>query len=403
MKIFQLNTFCGIKSTGRIATDIALLLEAEGHECRIGYGAGNVPKALERFAFRIGNPPERKWHGAIRKFFDAEGYGSHWGTLCLIRELKRFQPDVIHFHNLHGCYLNFRLLFRYLHKNQIPVAWTLHDCWSMTGHCAYFEYANCGKWRQQCGKCPQLRSYPICFGLDGSRRNLRHKKKLFSGLPKVRLVTPSLWLKSYVEQSWLNEYPAQVIYNGVDLAVFSPAVDKEYLRMRYQISEKYIVLAVAAEWDERKGLRYLLEAEKEWGSDYRLVIIGLSAVQISTLPKSIIGIQSTENVTELVAWYSVADVFVNPTLEDNMPMVNLEALACGTPVAVFKTGGCPEAIDETCGKVVEKGNAAELAQAVMTLAPQKQALIESCLHRACSFEAQTCYGQYLRLYKELLV
>ena len=399
MKIFQLNTFCGIKSTGRIATDIALLLERQGHKCRIGYGAGHVPKELERFGFRIGFPLERKIHSAIRKLFDGEGYGSHLGTLALIRELKRFQPDVIHLHNIHGCYLNFRLLFRYIKKSEIPVVWTLHDCWPMTGHCAYFEYANCFRWQASCGQCVQQHQYPICIGLDGSRRNLRHKKKLFSGLKKLRWVTPCNWLQSYVDHSWLRMYPSQVIYNGIDLSVFSPK-NGEILKEKYQITAAHILLAVAADWDERKGLRFLLEAAEKWDTEYQLVVLGLSNEQILALPHGILGIAATSDVGELAAWYSLADCLVNPTMEDNMPMVNLEALACGTPVVVFQTGGCPEAVDETCGMVVPQGDSDALAKAVLQIASRKPELVTACLNRAKIFDNQTCYAKYLELYKE---
>ncbi len=400
MKIWQLNTFCGIKSTGRIATDIALLLEKEGHVCRVGYGAESAPESLQRFAYRVGGKCERKIHGAIRKFLDGEGYGSQLGTFALIRELKRFQPDVVHLHNVHGCYVNLPLLFGYLQKSGVPVVWTLHDGWVLTGHCAYFEYAKCFRWKKACGHCPQLRSYPTCLWWDGSKRNLRRKQKLFSSVKNLTLVTPCQWLGQYVTQSYLGQKPTRVIPNGVNPAVFRP-VDGRYLRERYQISAKYVVLSVAAEWDERKGLGYLLEASKELGTDYQCVVIGLLKAQIEALPASIIGIEATSNVQELAAWYSLADCLANPTLEDNMPMVNLEALACGTPVAVFQTGGCPEAVEESCGKVVAQGDAKALGEAIKALAPQKAERTEACLKRARHFEAETCYRQYLELYKEL--
>ena len=404
MKVFQLNTFCGIKSTGRIAAEIALLLEEQGHVCRIGYGAEAPPVKWERFAYRVGGPIERKVHGAIRKFFDAEGYGSQLGTLRLIRELKRFQPDIIHLHNIHGCYLHFGILFRYLKKNRIPLIWTLHDCWPMTGHCAYFEYAKCFKWQAECGHCPQLLNYPPCYGLDGSKRNLRHKKALFSGLPAMSWVTPSNWLKTYVEESWLNQYPAQVIYNGVDLSVLAPADVEENtkLRQKHRITAKHVVLAVAADWDGRKGLSYLLEAVKQWDEDYQLVVIGLSEAQINELPAGILGIAATKDVSELKAWYSLADCLANPTMEDNMPMVNLEALACGTPVVVFSTGGCPEVIDDTCGRVIPQGDAEALAKAVQDIAPLKEQLSAGCRARAKQLESRSCYLQYVQRYEELL-
>ena len=400
MRVFQLNTFCGIKSTGRITTDIALLLEQQGDQCIIGYGAESVPDAYKRFAYRIGNPLERKIHGAIRKFFDGEGYGSIAGTLRLIKEIERFQPNVIHLHNLHGCYLHLGILFRFLQKAEIPLVWTLHDCWSFTGHCAYFNYIDCEKWKTECHHCTQLRSYPVCLGIDGSCRNQRRKKKLVHGLKSVTLVPPCHWLAKYIPDSILREYPIRVICNGVDREVFRP-VDPKNLREKHKISAKYLVLAVAADWDERKGMKYLLEAASKLSDDYQIAILGLLPEQMAGLPHNVLGLQATGNVEELAQWYSAADCLANPTMEDNMPLVNLEALACGTPVAVFRTGGCVEAVDDTCGIVAPQGDSAALAQAIQQLAPQKQTLSDACVKRSELFDSKQCYREYLALYKEL--
>ena len=103
MRVFQLNTYCGVKSTGRIALDIARLVEADGGECRIGYGGPGIAPEAQPYACRVGAPWERKLHGAMRKLLDAEGYGSVLGTTGLIRDMERFDPDIIHLHNLHGC------------------------------------------------------------------------------------------------------------------------------------------------------------------------------------------------------------------------------------------------------------------------------------------------------------
>lgn len=403
MRVFQMNTFCGKKSTGRIATDIACLLEKQGAVCKIGFGAEDVPAQWERFSYRIGGPLERKVHGALRKLLDAEGYGSHWGTIKLISAMKRFQPDVVHLHNIHGCYLNFRLLFRFIKKAGLPVVWTLHDCWPFTGHCAYFDYADCQKWQSVCGRCPQQRSYPVCYGLDGSKRNYRHKKRLFGGLSKLTLVTPCHWLEEKVKQSFLQACPVQVIHNGVDRNVFRPASEAacEALSSQYGLEGKHVVLSVAADWDERKGLRFLLDMASRLSSEYQVVALGLSQKQIQSLPAGVLGLTATSHVQELVTWYSLADCLANPTLEDNMPMVNLEALACGTPVAVFQTGGCPEVVDETCGKVVPKGDAVGLALAVCELSTHKKELREACLRRSALFDSEACYQQYLSLYKEI--
>ncbi|MEG0862899.1 MAG: glycosyltransferase [Clostridia bacterium] len=400
MRIFQLNTFCGIKSTGRITTEIAKLVEADGGACLIGFGAEQAPTELSRFAYRIGTPVERKLHGALRKLFDGEGYGSQLGTKQLIAKIEAFQPDLIHLHNLHGCYVNLRMLFRYLAKADIPVVWTLHDCWPFTGHCAYFDYAQCEKWQTICHHCPQQGSYPICLGMDGSKRNYAHKKKLFTALRHLTFVAPCEWMKQPLSHSFLGSHPVRVIPNGVNRQMFRP-IEKSMLRERFHLQNKQIVLSVASEWDERKGLKFLWEAARSLGEDYCFVVIGLSQEQIAALPDGMLGIEHTKNAQELADWYSTADCLANPTLEDNMPLVNLEALSCGTPVAVFCTGGCPEALDASCGLVVEKGDVAALCKAIQTLCAQKASMRTACLLRAEAFDSERTFQAYLNLYKEL--
>ncbi|NLO86229.1 MAG: glycosyltransferase [Clostridiales bacterium] len=399
MRIFQLNTFCGIKSTGRITTEIAKLVAADGGECLIGYGAGEVPSELEYYAYRIGTPIERKIHGGMRKLFDAEGYGSHIGTKQLISKMNQFKPQLVHLHNIHGCYLNHEMLFQYLNDIAVPVVWTLHDCWSFTGHCAYFDYAQCDKWQTHCHHCPQQSSYPINIGLDGSSRNYHHKKRMFTKLKNLTFVPPCEWMKEPLSKSFMSDYEVRTIVNGVNLAVFKPSEND--IRKRYHIDRKHIVLSAASEWDARKGLRYLLEASKQLGDDYQFVVIGLSGEQVKALPSDFIGITHTDSTEDLVAWYTAADCFANPTMEDNMPMVNLEALGCGTPIAVFRTGGCPEAVDESCGIVVDKEDVPSLAQAIETLCHSSHKMQADCLKRSKLFDSEKTFLAYLDLYKEL--
>ena len=253
MRVFQLNTYCGVKSTGRIALEIARLVEADGGACRIGYGVPGIPPEAQPYAYRVGFPWERKLHGAARKLLDAEGYGSVLGTMGLIRELERFRPDVIHLHNLHGCYLNLPLLFQALRRMNRPVLWTLHDCWPFTGHCAYFDYCGCERWRSECHDCPQQRAYPICVGMDGSRRNYRMKKQAFTLLERLTFAAPCEWMSGPLRESFLGKYPVRVIPNGVNRESFHPTPGD--VRARYGLDGARVVLAVASEWDERKGLR----------------------------------------------------------------------------------------------------------------------------------------------------
>ena len=399
MRVFQLNTYCGVKSTGRIACDIAKLVQREGGQCQIGYGIPDISKDSEPFAYRIGTPLERKIHGAARKLLDAEGYGSHLSTQKLIQKLQSFQPDVIHFHNLHGCYLNFDLLFHAVAEMDVPVVWTLHDCWPFTGHCAYFDYSGCNMWKTGCRHCTQQKNYPVCIGLDGSGRNYRHKKRLFTLPRQITFVAPCEWMKIPLSESFLSHYPVRVIPNGVNLSDFYPI--ESSLRQDYGLADKKIFLAVASEWDERKGLKYILQAAERMGEAYHFVVIGLDETQMSGLPANVLPLAKTSSTHELAAWYSAADCFLNPTLEDNMPMVNLEALACGTPVVVFRTGGCPEAVTPECGIVVEQGNLDALCKAAVEIADIEGSMRQACIQRAAHFDAQKTFQSYINLYKEL--
>jgi len=400
MRIYQLNTFCDVKSTGRIASEIAKLVEADGGECRIGYGVPELSADAEKYAYRIGTAIERKVHGAMRKLLDAEGYGSYHSTRKLIRDMESFQPDLIHLHNLHGCYLHLPTLFFYLKQADKPIVWTLHDCWPFTGHCAYFDYSGCERWKTGCYSCPQQRSYPVCVGLDGSKRNHVHKQRWFSGLKNLTFVAPCEWMLGPLSKSFLGNYPARVILNGVNLESFHPRGHHQ-LREQLKLQGKKICLSVAAEWDARKGLSYLCKAAEKMGESYRFVVIGLTEEQIAALPDNMIGIARTSSVEELAEWYTEADCLVNPTLEDNMPMVNLEALACGTPVAVFETGGCPEAIDEGSGIVVPKGDLDALCKAIKVLCADKNKWTTHCLNRSRLFDCKDTFRSYLALYKEL--
>ena len=399
MKILEINTYCGTGSTGRIAVEIAEYAAQQGAETIIAFGTGSVPPEAETYALRVGGVWDRKWHGLIRKLFDAEGYGSLHATRRLIDFLRLYQPDVIHLHNLHGCYVNHRRLFAYLRTAHIPVIWTLHDCWAFTGHCAYFDYVGCEKWKSQCEHCPQLRSYPTCIGFDGSARNFQRRGNLFTSLSNLTLVTPCAWLRGLLQESCLKTIPSRVIYNGVNRSTFRPIAS--HLREKYAIEAPYVALAVASEWEERKGLRYLLPLANALGNGFQLVVLGLTEPQIADLPKNILGIAKTANTRELAQWYTTADCLVNPTMEDNMPLVNLEALACGTPVSTFATGGCPEAVDETCGIVVPKGDVAALADAVRSLCQQKPAMQAACLARAEQFDSLRTSQNYWALYQEV--
>lgn len=390
MKVFMINSVCGIRSTGRICTDVAELLTAEGHDCRIGYGREQAPEQYRRYAVRIGSELGVRLHGIQTRIFDTTGFGSKAATRKLIQQIREYDPDLIHLHNIHGYYINIELLFDYLKEAKKPVVWTLHDCWTFTGHCAYFSAAGCDKWKTGCGGCIQKTRYPASFFLDRSAGNFLRKKAAFTGVENLTLVTPSQWLTELVKQSYLKEYPVQVIYNGINRDIFKPTPGN--FRQQHGIEDKYLVMGAASTWDDRKGLEDFLALSEKLDDSYAIVLVGITPEQKKSLPDRIIGITRTENPVQLAQIYTAADVLVNPTHEDNYPTVNLEAQACGTPVITYRTGGSVESVPESC--VVEQGNVDALAEKIR----QKDAVCKSDL----TLDRENMLRGYLALYHRLL-
>lgn len=342
-KILFINSVCN-GSTGTICKNLYKAAQEEGYECCIAYGRGESPKGFN--TIKIGNKLNIYLHVLKARLFDASGFGSRKATKDFIKKIEEFKPDVIHLHNIHGYYINIEILFNYLKMHpEIKKIWTLHDCWAFTGHCAYYTYVKCNKWKKCCkGKCPNKQEYPQTF-FEKIESNFRRKKEIFNNVENMVLVTPSIWLKKEIKESCLKKYQIIVINNGIDTNVFKPTPSN--IKEKYDIQDKKIILGVASVWDKRKGLDVFIELSKKLDRDYQIVLIGLRNEQIKSLPKNIIGINRTDNILELVRWYSVADVYFNPTLEDNYPTTNLEAIACETPVVTFNTGGSPESAFST--------------------------------------------------------
>jgi glycosyltransferase involved in cell wall biosynthesis len=396
MKVLQINSVCGIGSTGRIATDIHNILIEQGHESYIAYGR-DLPKNCNS-VIRIGTKIDNYTHVAKTRLFDKHGFGSKWATIEFIKKIKEFDPDIIHLHNIHGYYIHVDILFNYLKEANKPVIWTLHDCWAFTGHCAYFDYIGCKKWQIGCNSCPEKNAYPSSIILDNSNKNFKIKKKLFTGVDNLTIVTPSQWLANLVDKSFLNEYAIKVINNGIDLSKFRP-FSRDF-RSKYKLKDKFIILGVANVWDRRKGLRYFVELAEKLSKDEVIVLVGLTEKQINQIPKNVIGIRRTNSVEELVDIYSTADLFVNATLEDNFPTTNIEALACGTPVITFNTGGSPESIDFNTGSIINKKNSNEIKNCitefrkrdfnVLKYSTRKKVMIE--------FDREILINEYIKLY-----
>jgi putative colanic acid biosynthesis glycosyltransferase len=398
MRVLQINTTVNSGSTGRIAEDIGKSIIENSGESYIAYGRGKRPSSSKKI--KIGNNISIIFHVFKSLLFDRHGLGSKYATKKLIEEIKIIRPDIIQLHNIHGYYLNINVFFKALRDLETPVVWTLHDSWSYTGHCAFYESVKCTKWKTQCHTCPKTKMYPKSLGVDNSKINFEDKKSLFSN-QNVHLITPSRWLLNEVSESFLSSYDCRVINNGIDLDVFRLIINDS---RDNQLGAKKILLGVASIWDKRKGLDDFISLSYKISDDYNIVLIGLSKKQLKQIPSTITGISRTENIDELVKWYNRADVFINPTYQDNFPTTNIEALACGTPVITYNTGGSPEAINEETGIVLEKGDIEGVWQSVLQLSSQsREHYSKVCRTRAEKmFNKEDRYMDYLNLYQRLI-
>lgn len=372
MKILLINVVCGIRSTGRICTDLAEALEKQGHEVKIAYGRENVPEQYRKYAIKIGNKADVRLHALKARLWDASGFGSRRATEKFIRLVRAFDPDIIHLHNLHGYYINLEILFSYLKNSQKKIIWTLHDCWAFTGHSPFCDAAGCKRWQKGCHHCAQLREYPISY-TDRSDKNWIRKKRAFTGIRDMHIITPSRWLAGLVQKSFLKDYPVTVIHNGIDLTSFRPLAND--FGRHTGIRDKKIVLGVASQWNDLKGLSDFVTLSGMLGDDYQIVLAGLSRKQMRNMPECIKCVPPTDSRKELAYIYGSADVFVNLTYCDNYPSVNLEASACGLPVITYDTGGCAETIEHTRGCCVRRGNLKEIKESIEKIC--RQSLAES--------------------------
>lgn len=399
MKILLVNSVCGKGSTGKICGALAEIAEKNGDKTLIAYGRGAAAEKYVERAVKIDTDGEVRLNGIKARVFDNEGFNAKAATKRLLHLIENWRPDVIHLHNIHGYYLNVEMLFRYLKTSYTgKVVWTLHDCWAFTGHCSYFDDPFCDKWKTGCGNCIRTRDYPKAFS-DKSARNYEKKKRVFTGVKNLTIVTPSQWLADLVKQSFLKDYPIEVIHNGINLNVFRPT--ESDFRERFKIREnQFLLLGVAFDWGSRKGLDVFAELARRLDKEkYKIVLVGTNDAVDKQLPKEIISIHRTQNQAELAEIYSAADLFVNPTREENYPTVNMEAIACGTPAVTFRTGGSPECISEKTGSVTGYNDIDALQKEIERICETKPFSKEDCITWAKEFDENVRFKEYPELYK----
>ena len=352
MRVLFINSVCGIRSTGRICTDLAQGMEKEGYEVKIAYGRETVPKKYQKYAVRIGSEWSVRKNALSCRLFDNDGFTAKHATKKLLEWADEYNPDMLWLHNLHGYYINIEMLFAWIKSRpNMQVKWTLHDCWTFTGHCSHFTIVQCEQWKGHCSHCVQKRGYPASYFKDNCSSNFERKKAAFTGVQNMLLITPSQWLADLVGQSFLKEYPVEVRYNKIDTTVFKPTLSD--FRERYGLNDKKIVLGVASSWGERKGLNDFIKLSEMLDESYAIVLVGLTARQIRKLPKQIKGIQRTNSTKELAQAYTAADVFVNPSREETFGLTTIEAESCGTEAIVYKGTACEEVVNQFGGHAVD--------------------------------------------------
>ena len=399
-KIFHISGALNYGAPGRICEQIALLAEQNGYECFVAHSTRNeIPSRLRHYAMTT--KAQEMLHAFGAKFLDLHGLLSTSQTKELVKRIKAYHPDIIHLHNIHGYFCNFRVLFEYLDTIDTPVVWTMHDCWPFTGRCFHFVGANCFKWKTGCFDCKAEAGYTVSKYFDRSKSLYELKKHLFSSVKNMTMVPVSDWQASFLKESFLKNCKVHTIHNGVDIEKFKP-MDGTRLRDMHNLHGKFVLLGVASPWNTRKGLDDFCKLRKMLSSEFVIVMVGLKQEQIEKLPEDIIGITRTESQNELAEYYSMSDCFVNLTYLDTFPTVNLEALACGTPVLTYNTGGSPEAVNEKTGFVVNQGNLKAIADALFRI-KRTPFSSDDCREWAeMNFDKDKCFYQYIDLYNSLL-
>lgn len=401
-KLLQIAVEGNTGSTGTIAESIGVLSMQNGWESYIAHG--RFSRSSKSKIIKVGNYLDIMLHGLETRLFDRHGLGSCKATKILIKHIKDIKPDIIHLHHLHGYYINIEVLFDFLAKESIPIVWTFHDCWSITGHCCHFDFIKCDKWKTECNHCPQKKEYPASFLIDRSRENYKLKKELFTSVPNMLVVPVSNWLDGIVNDSFMGDISRHVIYNGVDVDLFTPISNHNNVKEKLNIGNSFMILGVASPWGKRKGLNDFIKLSKSIGKNNIIVLVGLNKSQIKKLPPTIIGLARTENQQQLRDLYATADVFLNLSVEETFGLTTAEALACGTPAVVYNATACPEVVDADTGIIVNKNDIDGLLAAIETIKKKGENYYSvACRERAVKFfNKNDRFNEYIDLYEEML-
>lgn len=400
MRLLLINVALGFGSTGRIIEGIGGLASSQGWDVYVAHGARYVNQSSLK-SYQVTTIAGEILHYIESTLFDAQGRGSRRETKRFLEEIERINPDVVHIHNIHGCFLNYPMLFRYLREKNIPVAWTLHDCWALTGHCVHFMRTNCEQWKTQCVKCPQKYDFPSSYLLDRCKSNYSLKKQLFTAIDGMRITTVSSWLKGVVEQSYLCKFPVDVVPNGIDTSEY--IYTEGGIRERYRIGDKKLLLAVASGFGDRKGIYDFVKLSKMLPKEYQLLLVGTNDNDKRVLPDNVIAVSRTNGAAELTAFYSAADVLLSLSYEETFGLTIIEAMSCGTPAIVYDNTAQPELITPETGLVVANGDVEGAKKAIEEVCSKGKAHFSpACRDHALEYDEKKIYQKYLDLYEGMI-
>ena len=392
-------------STGQICLSLMNAAKKQGHHVLFAAHYLSDKHALDAGFWAISeNSLSYQWNKVLCRLDGSDGFRNKAATKRLIHHLRVFNPDIVHLHNLHGHYINMPLLFDFFAATKTKVVWTMHDCWPFTGRCPHFESAGCDAWRDGCKKCPKsaLRDYPAAYVFN--RPGIYHSQKT-TMVEQIRnqivFVSPSRWLLNLFEQSKLSKLPHRLIHNGIEPA--ETRFDYTFISSLKLDSRKTVLFAAAYPFVAAKGIDYVIRLSKELDySRFELVVAGLVPSQEKQLSPETKSVGVVRDPSIMFSLLSCADCFLNPTLQDNFPTINIESLQAGTPVLTFDTGGSSEMLSPKTGFVVPKGNYDELFSRIASLTKKTEAPRDACRNRASEFASKKMTNEYLKLYSEIL-
>lgn len=401
MKIVQINAVYAYSSTGRTTEELHKELRKQGHH---SYVFCTNFENIDENIYRIGNRTDQKIHGLLSRLSGEQAHFSKSATYKLLRKLDEIHPDVVHLRNLHGNYINFPILMNHLNSKQIPVVITLHDCWFFTGKCCYYTDDQCTRWMQGCGQCPALKKWNKSWFFDKSAKLLKEKEKLFNSTKRLAVIGVSQWIADEAKQSILRDaWKIDKIYNWINLDVFRPCNNRPE-EIKNKIKADFIVLGVSQTWSREKGIDVFINLAEHL-PNVQFVLVGNMPESV-LLPSNIISVGAIAKPEILAEYYSSADVFVNPSIQETFGKTTAEAIACGTPVIGFNVTATPELIGNGCGVVVDVVDGVTGIEMAIESIRKTGKIFYSNSCRAFAnqnFNKQQLINDYIQIYKEILI